>query len=166
MDEKTDVGPLISEADAVKVEEEIANLVKEGAKLMIGGERKGSFITPAVLIDVPATSPTMAEEIFGPVAPLVKVENLEQAIDLANDSPYGLQAAIFTHNINYALKAATRINAGSVMINGTTALRAENLPFGGCAMTGGYREGLHDTVLDFTRQKTIVAIGALASADA
>ncbi|MCL2129274.1 MAG: aldehyde dehydrogenase family protein [Treponema sp.] len=161
LDEATDVGPLIGETDAVKVEGEIAKLVAEGAKLKIGGERKGTFITPAVLVDVPLASRTMAEEIFGPVAPLVKVESLEQAIDLANDSPYGLQAAIFTKNINHALKAATRINAGSVMINGTTAMRAENLPFGGCNMTGGYREGLHDTVLDFTRQKTIVAIGAL-----
>ena len=161
LDEKTDVGPLIGEADAVKVEGEIAGLVADGAKLMIGGKRKGSFITPAVLVDVPAGSPTLAEEIFGPVAPLVKVESLEEAIALANDSPYGLQAAIFTQDINYALRAATHINAGSVMINGTTAMRAENLPFGGCGMTGGYREGLHDAVLDFTRQKTIVAIGAL-----
>ncbi|MDR1253270.1 MAG: aldehyde dehydrogenase family protein [Treponema sp.] len=161
LDEATDVGPLIGEADAVKVEGEIAKLVAEGAKLMIGGERRGAFITPAVLVDVPAGSPAMAEEIFGPVAPLVRVESLEQAIGLANDSPYGLQAAIFTRNINHALRAAARINAGSVMINGTTALRAENLPFGGCGMTGGYREGLHDTVLDFTRQKTIVAIGVL-----
>jgi len=161
LNEATDVGPLINEAAAVKVEGEIGKLVAEGANLMIGGERRGAFITPAVLVDVPAKSPTIAEEIFGPVAPLVKVESLEQAIDLANDSPYGLQAAIFTQDINKALRAATRINAGSVMINGTTALRAENLPFGGCSMTGGYREGLHDTVLDFTRQKTIVAIGAL-----
>lgn len=161
LNEATDVGPLIAEADAVKVEGEIAKLVAEGAKLMIGGERKGAFITPAVLVDAPARSPTMAEEIFGPVAPLVKVDSLEQAIDFANDSPYGLNAAIFTQNINYALQAGTRINAGSVMINGTTAMRAENLPFGGVSMTGGYREGLHDTVMDFTRQKTIVAIGAL-----
>ena len=161
LDESTDVGPLIGEADAIKVEGEIARLVAEGSRLVIGGERRGAFINPAVLADVPASSKVIAEEIFGPVAPLVRVESLEQAIDLANDSPYGLQAAIFTHDINHALKAATRINAGSVMINGTTAMRAENLPFGGCAMTGGYREGLHDTVLDFTRQKTIVAIGAL-----
>jgi lactaldehyde dehydrogenase len=161
LDEATDVGPLIAEADAVKVEGEINKLVEEGAKILIGGERKGAFINPAVLTNVPAKSPTMAEEIFGPVVPLVKVESLEQAIEFANDSPYGLQAAIFTQNINDALKAATRINVGSVMINGTTALRAENLPFGGVNMTGGYREGLHDTVLDFTRQKTIVAIGAL-----
>jgi len=162
LDEATDVGPLIAEADACDVEAAINQLVSEGAKLEFGGQRDGAFITPAVLTDVPPASPTIAEEIFGPVAPLVMVDGLEQAIDLANDSPYGLQAAIFTRDINRALKAATRIKAGSVMINGTTALRAENLPFGGTGETGGYREGIHDTVLDFTRQKTIVAIGALA----
>ncbi|MCL2802480.1 MAG: aldehyde dehydrogenase family protein [Micrococcales bacterium] len=162
LDEATDVGPLIAEADATEVESAIGQLVAEGAKLVAGGARQGAFVTPAVLVDVPPASPTMAEEVFGPVAPLVKVDSLEQAIDLANDSPYGLQAAIFTQDINRALKAATRLKAGSVMINGTTALRAENLPFGGPGETGGYREGLHDTVLDFTQQKTIVAIGALA----
>ena len=162
LSEATDVGPLIAEGDAVEVEAAIGQLVAEGATLATGGNRDGAFVTPAVLTDVPATSPTMAEEIFGPVAPLVKVDNVEQAIALANDSPYGLQAAIFTQNINRALKAAMALKAGSVMINGTTALRAENLPFGGPGETGGYREGIYDTVLDFTKQKTIVAIGALA----
>ena len=161
LDEVTDVGPLIAEADAAGVENAITELVDEGAKLAVGGERHGAFVTPAVLVDVPPKSPAMVEEIFGPVVPLVRVDSLDEAIDLANDSPYGLQAAIFTRDINNALSGATRLNVGSVMINGTTAMRAENLPFGGVAATGGYREGLHDTVLDFTRQKTIVAIGAL-----
>ena len=160
--EDTDVGPLIGEQDAIEVETAIAQLVAEGATLVTGGQRKGTFIMPAVLTNVPADSPTMAEEIFGPVVPLIKVDNLDQAITLANDSPYGLQAAIFTKDINRALKAATRLHAGSIMINGTTALRAENLPFGGVGNTGGYREGLFETVLDFTKQKTIVVIGALA----
>ena len=162
LNEATDVGPLIGEKDAIGVEDAIAHLVAEGATLAAGGARQGTFITPAVLTNVPADSPTMAEEIFGPVVPLVRVGSLDEAITLANDTPYGLQASIFTQDINRALKAATRINVGSVMINGTTAMRAENLPFGGTGETGGYREGLHDTVLDFTRQKTIVAIGALA----
>ncbi|MCL2784821.1 MAG: aldehyde dehydrogenase family protein [Propionibacteriaceae bacterium] len=162
LNEATEVGPLIGERDAIEVEAAIAQLVAEGATLEIGGERTGTFIAPAVLTNVPAHAPAMAEEIFGPVVPLVRVESLEEAIALANDTPYGLQASIFTHDINRALKAAVQINVGSVMINGTTAMRAENLPFGGVGETGGYREGLHDTVLDFTRQKTIVAFGALA----
>jgi lactaldehyde dehydrogenase len=162
LNEATDVGPLIGEKYAVGVEQAIARLVQEGATLATGGARQGTFITPAVLTDVPSDSPTMAEEIFGTVLPLVRVASLDEAITLANDTPYGLQASIFTQDIKRALKAATQINVGSVMINGTTAMRAENLPFGGVGETGGYREGLHDTVLDFTRQKTIVAIGALA----
>ncbi|MCL1898434.1 MAG: aldehyde dehydrogenase family protein [Micrococcales bacterium] len=162
LDEATDVGPLIAEGDAADVEAAIGQLVTEGGKLVVGGGRRGAFIEPAVVTDVPATSETMAEEIFGPVVPLVKVDSVEQAIGYANNSPYGLQAAIFTQDINRALKAASVLKAGSVMINGTTALRAETLPFGGPGDTGGYREGIHDTVLDFTKQKTIVAIGALA----
>ncbi|MCL1906950.1 MAG: aldehyde dehydrogenase family protein [Propionibacteriaceae bacterium] len=162
LDQSTDVGPLIGEDDAIEVEKAIAELVACGATLATGGERDGAFLTPAVLLDVPADSPAMAEEIFGPVVPVVKVKDVDEAVGLANDSPYGLQAAIFTQDINLALKTAKRLDAGSIMINGTTAMRAENLPFGGVGDTGGYREGIHDTVLDFTRQKTIVAIGALA----
>jgi lactaldehyde dehydrogenase len=162
LDEATDVGPLIAEADAVQVEQEVMALVDEGAVLHTGGDRRGAFVNPAVLSNVPKSSPTMAEEIFGPVVPLVKVADAEEAIALANASPYGLQAAIFTQDVNRAVKAASKLKAGSVMVNGTTALRAENLPFGGPGDTGGYREGLHDTVLDFTKQKTIVLSGALA----
>ncbi|MDR1711602.1 MAG: aldehyde dehydrogenase family protein [Propionibacteriaceae bacterium] len=158
--EDTEVGPLIGEPDAIKVEQAIAALVAEGATLHAGGVRQGTFITPAVLSQVPPESPTLAEEIFGPVAPVVKFDQLEQAIAWANASPYGLQAAIFTADINRALQAAKQLNAGGVMINGTTAMRAENLPFGGPGDTGGYREGVHDTVKDFTKQKTIVVAGA------
>jgi lactaldehyde dehydrogenase len=162
LEEATDVGPLIAEPDAVAVEEAINELVGEGATLLAGGRREGAFVWPAVLAGVPPASPTLAEEIFGPVAPVVRFEDLADAVRQANDSPYGLQAAIFTKDVNRALKAAKLLKAGSVMINGTTALRAENLPFGGPGDTGGYREGLHDTVLDFTRQKTIVVVGAFA----
>ncbi|MDR1394360.1 MAG: aldehyde dehydrogenase family protein [Bifidobacteriaceae bacterium] len=162
LDEATEVGPLIGQADAIAVEQAIQQLVAEGAELLTGGQRDGAFIRPAVLSRVKPTSPTMAEEIFGPVAPVVRFEHLDDAVAQANASPYGLQAAIFTRDINRALKAAHQLKAGGVMINGTTAMRAENLPFGGPGDTGGYREGLHDTVLDFTRQKTIVVAGALA----
>lgn len=162
LDEATEVGPLIAEADAVKVEQAIGELVAEGAVLEAGGVRDGAFVTPAVLSGVPPQSPTIAEEIFGPVAPVVRVADVDEAVRLAADSPYGLQAAIFTRDINRALKAAKALPVGGVMINGTTALRAENLPFGGPRDTGGYREGVHDTVLDFTRQKTIVVVGAFA----
>lgn len=162
LDEATDVGPLIGVPDAIKVESEISDLVAQGARLVLGGERDGSFLTPAVLLDVPADAPALANEIFGPVAPLVKVACLEEAVRAANASPFGLQASVFTRDIARALKTATLLKAGTVVVNGTTAIRAENLPFGGVGETGGYREGVHDTVLDFTKQKTILVVGALA----
>ena len=79
---------------------------------------------------------------------------------MANESPYGLHAAVFTRDISRAFSIAKRLDVGGVVINGSTALRAENLPFGGTKDTGGYREGLHETVLDLTRQKTIVVMEA------
>lgn len=162
LEEDTEVGPLIAESDAIAVERAIRDLVAEGAVLEYGGQRAGAFITPAVLSHVPADSPTLAEEIFGPVAPVVRVADVDEAVRLAGQSPYGLQAAIFTSNIHTAFRAAKALPVGGVMINGTTAMRSENLPFGGPRDTGGYREGIHDTVLDFTRQKTIVIVGAFA----
>ncbi|MDR1442433.1 MAG: aldehyde dehydrogenase family protein [Bifidobacteriaceae bacterium] len=162
LDEATEVGPLIGEPDAIAVEAAIQALIAEGATLHVGGKRDGNFVAPAVLSQVPPSSPSLAEEIFGPVAPVVKFDQIADAVAMANASPYGLQAAVFTRDIDRAFKTAKLLNAGGIMINGTTALRAENLPFGGPGDTGGYREGLHDTVLDFTKQKTIVVVGALA----
>jgi len=158
--EETDVGPLIAEPDAVKVVEAIGQLVADGARLVVGGSRRGAFVDPAVLVDVPPSSPALSEEIFGPVAPVARFDDPLEAVAMANASPYGLQAAVFTRDISRAFTLARALDVGGVIINGSTALRAENLPFGGTKDTGGYREGLHDTVLDFTRQKTVVVMDA------
>jgi lactaldehyde dehydrogenase len=158
-DEATEVGPLIDEASAQAVEAALAAAVAQGATL-VGGERDGAFVYPAVLLDVPAGAPAIAEEIFGPVAPLVRVASAEEALAHANASPYGLHTAVFTRDIHRAFALARRVEAGGVIVNGSTALRAENLPFGGVKLTGGTREGLHDTLLDMTEEKTIVVMDA------
>jgi lactaldehyde dehydrogenase len=111
---------------------------------------------------VPARSPAFAEEIFGPVAPVARFTDPAEAVRMANESPYGLQAAVFTRDVSRAFTLARQLDVGGVIINGSTALRAENLPFGGTKDTGGYREGLHDTVLDLTKQKTIIVMDAFA----
>ncbi|WP_328581105.1 aldehyde dehydrogenase family protein [Streptomyces sp. NBC_00370] len=157
----TDVGPLISEDAAGRVEAAVAALVSDGARKVAGGARDGAFSTPAVLVDVPQDSPALAEEIFGPVAPVARFTDPLDAVRMANESPYGLQAAVFTRDIKRAFSLANRLDVGGVVINGSTALRAENLPFGGPKDTGGSAEGLHDTALEFTRQKTIVVMEAL-----
>ncbi|MEV4758627.1 aldehyde dehydrogenase family protein [Micromonospora sp. NPDC049559] len=158
--EATDVGPLIAEPAARRVEAAVGQLVADGARLVAGGGRRGAFVDPTVLVDVPVRSPAFAEEIFGPVAPVARFTDPLDAVRMANESPYGLQAAVFTRDISRALDLSRRLDVGGVIINGSTALRAENLPFGGTKETGGYREGLHETVLDLTRQKTIVVMEA------
>ena len=158
--EDTDVGPLINEAAALAVEAALAQAVEEGATLAVGGERSGAFVTPAVLTGVAAESPTIAQEIFGPVAPIMRVASAAQAVELANASPYGLHSAVFTRDISRALTLARALESGGVIINGSTALRAENVPFGGVKLTGGTREGLHDTLLDMTEEKTIIVMDA------
>jgi acyl-CoA reductase-like NAD-dependent aldehyde dehydrogenase len=159
LDEATEVGPLITEPAAQSVEASISAAAEAGAKL-IGGERDRAFVQPAVLLDVEPDEPTIAEEIFGPVAPLAKVGSAEEALAYANASPYGLQTSVFTRDIHRAFALAGRADAGGVVINGSTALRSENLPFGGVKLTGGAREGLHDTLHDMTQEKTIIVMDA------
>ncbi|GAA4582382.1 aldehyde dehydrogenase family protein [Planotetraspora phitsanulokensis] len=156
----TDVGPLITEEAAERVEAAVGRLVEDGARLVAGGARRGAFVDPSVLVDVPAASPAFAEEIFGPVAPVARFADPAEAVRMANESPYGLHAAVFTRDVSRAFTLARHLDVGGVVINGSTALRAENLPFGGTKDTGGHREGLHETVLDFTRQKTVLVMEA------
>ncbi|MFD3520179.1 aldehyde dehydrogenase family protein [Streptomyces sp. NPDC058653] len=155
-----DVGPLISEEAAERVESAVAALVADGARKAAGGGRRGAFYDPAVLVGVPEDSAAFADEIFGPVAPVARFTDPLDAVRMANSSPYGLQAAVFTRDIQRAFTLAGRLEVGGVVINGSTALRAENLPFGGPKDTGGSAEGLHDTALEFTRQKTIIVMEA------
>jgi lactaldehyde dehydrogenase len=162
LDEDTDVGPLIDEEAASKVEAAINDAVKAGAKLRAGGHRKNAFIEPTVLTDISPQVELFREEIFGPVAPLVAFQNLDEAIEMANDSPYGLQAAIFTKDINRAFDIAYRLEAGGVIINWSSAIRVESLPFGGIKMSGHGREGLYDTINDMTEQKIILVHDALS----
>jgi lactaldehyde dehydrogenase len=158
--EDTDVGPLINEEAAIQVEAAVNEAIQAGAKLRTGGHRRKTFMEPTVLTDVTADVPTFREEVFGPVAPLMRFTSIEEAISMVNDSPYGLQSAVFTRDINQALDIAYKLEAGGVIINWSTALRVETLPFGGIKMSGHGREGVHDTLDEMTDQKTIVVHNA------
>jgi acyl-CoA reductase-like NAD-dependent aldehyde dehydrogenase len=163
--EDTDVGPLINEDAAKEVEAVVTEAVKAGAKLRAGGHRRNAFMEPTVLTDVPVDVPLFKEETFGPVAPLVRFTSVEDAIRMANDSPYGLQSAVFTQDINKALDIAYRLEAGGVIINWSSALRVETLPFGGVKMSGHGREGVHDTLDEMTDQKTIIVHNAFPAVE-
>jgi acyl-CoA reductase-like NAD-dependent aldehyde dehydrogenase len=165
LEEDTDVGPLISEDAAKEVEAAVTEAVKAGAKLRAGGHRRNAFMEPTVLTDVPVEVPLFKEETFGPVAPLVRFTSVEDAIRMANDSPYGLQSAVFTQDINKALDIAYRLEAGGVIVNWSSTLRVETLPFGGVKMSGHGREGVHDTLDEMTDQKTIVVHNAFPTVE-
>jgi lactaldehyde dehydrogenase len=118
-------------------------------------------MAPTVLADVPVETPLFREETFGPVAPLVRFRSDDDAVRMANDSAFGLQAAVFTRDISRALEIAHRLDVGGVIVNWSSALRAENLPFGGTKASGYGREGLHDTIMEMTEQKVILFHDAL-----
>jgi acyl-CoA reductase-like NAD-dependent aldehyde dehydrogenase len=158
----TDVGPLISEQAAQKVEAQVAQAVAQGATVVTGGRRRGAFFEPTVLTDLPADSAALQEEIFGPVLPLLPFDGFDEALRIANLSPYGLQAAIFTRDLSRVMQAFRTLQVGTVVVNHSTAIRLENLPFGGTKLSGNAREGLHETLLDMTEEKTLLMSGVLA----
>lgn len=156
LDEATDVGPLINEDAAIKAEEWINEAVKNGAKLLTGGKRKGSVVTPAVLTDVERTMRIVCFEAFAPVVSLIPYDTIEEAIDIVNDSEYGLQAGIFIKDINAAFKAIKGIKVGGIMINDTSLYRADMMPYGGVKNSGIGREGPRYAIEEMTDLKTVV----------
>ncbi|MEK6678829.1 MAG: aldehyde dehydrogenase family protein, partial [Nitrospirota bacterium] len=156
IDEATDVGPLINEEAAIKAEEWINEAVKNGAKLLTGGKRKGSVVSPAVLTDVERTMRIVCFEAFAPVVSVFPYNTIEEAIDIVNDSEYGLQAGIFTKDINIAFKAIKGIKVGGMMINDTSLYRADMMPYGGVKNSGIGREGPRYAIEEMTDLKTVV----------
>jgi acyl-CoA reductase-like NAD-dependent aldehyde dehydrogenase len=161
--EATDLGPLITSEAAEKVHREVTASIGMGARCVLGGERTGtSFFQPTVLVDVTPEMPVMKDEVFGPVAPVYPFKDAADAVRIANDSPYGLQASVFSENIHNALAVAHKLEVGGVVINGAGAFRPGNVPFGGFKQSGIGRESITDTILDMTEGKAIVISHALS----
>lgn len=104
----------------------------------------------------------MQEENFGPVVPVVPFRTLDEVVTLANNTSYGLQSSVFTKDIATALDVAYRLEVGGVIVNWSSAVRMENLPFGGVKMSGHGRESIHETLLEMTEQKTVILYNALS----
>lgn len=142
MDMKTDVGPLVSKDALLQIEEQVNDAVKKGAKVLAGGkrlERKGYFYKPTVLSDVTANMKVAAEEVFGPVAPVIIVNDEEEAIKIANSTEFGLGASIWTSDERKGLGIAKRIEAGAIFIN-SVVKSDPRMPFGGIKKSGIGRE--------------------------
>jgi acyl-CoA reductase-like NAD-dependent aldehyde dehydrogenase len=159
----TTMGPLNNEAVAAKMDAHVADAIAAGARPLCGGRRADGFPTalywqPTVLADVPPSSLVAREETFGPVAPIVTIDSLEQAIALANDSPYGLLASIYTADLQRGLEFAERVRSGWVNINESTNYWEPQLPFGGRSgsASGIGRVGGAHVMHAFTEPQTIV----------
>lgn len=156
MNEDTEVGPLIDEDAAIKVESLVEDAQKNGASLLLGGRREGALYSPTILDHVDTAMKIVSNETFGPIAPVIRVTNMEEALKIANNTQYGLQASVFTENIGKALEAAKTIEAGSVIINRQSTFRTDNMPFGGYKSSGMGKEGVKYAVEDMTKTKLIV----------
>ncbi len=156
-DESTQVGCLISEAAAIKVKDQIDLTVRQGGKIVLGGEREGAFITPTVIAGVPKTADVAIDmEIFGPVVPIIEFETVEEAIEIANGSKFGLCGCVFTSDMKTAVKVCNALECGGTIINGASFFRSFEMPFGGYKYSGVGTEGVMSTFDEVTRTKTIV----------
>jgi len=155
MNLKTDIGPLIDENAAKIIEQSVLGACKEGAELLTGGNRDGAFFEPTVLDNISPDMEVVVNETFGPVSPIIRVNGAEEAISVANNSEFGLQAGVFTESIRNGLKCANEIEAGSVFINKQSTFRTDNMPFGGFKMSGMGKEGVKYAVEDMTKTKLI-----------
>lgn len=154
-DPETDVGPLISEGDAKRIEAWIGEAVAGGASLLAGGERRGTVVTPALLEGASADMKVMSQEAFGPLMVLRRFAHLDEAIDEINATPYGLASGIFTRDIEAAMHAAMRLHVGGVHINETCSSRVDIMPYGGCKDSGFGREGPRYAIEEMTEERLI-----------
>jgi acyl-CoA reductase-like NAD-dependent aldehyde dehydrogenase len=157
LDEEVQIGPMISEAAAERAEAWIERAVDAGARLLTGGERKGSRLSPAILAKVPRETELFQEEAFAPVVFLNPYETFDEAIQAVNDTRYGLQAAVFTRDWQRIMQAWNQIDAGAVLVNESTAWRADHMPYGGVKDSGFGREGVRSAIDSMMDEKLLVA---------
>ncbi|MEW1777565.1 aldehyde dehydrogenase family protein [Streptomyces sp. NPDC086777] len=158
-DDSTDVGPLVSEAAAERVEAWVKEAVEAGATLVTGGDRDGASFAPTVLTDVPEDTTLSCEEIFGPVLTVQKVHGEAEAFAAVNASKYGLQAGVFTHDLQGAFRAHRALEVGGVVIGDVPSYRADQMPYGGVKQSGVGREGVKFAMDDYTYERVLVLTG-------
>lgn len=154
-DPRTDVGPMISEQEAVRAESWVRDAVAGGATLVHGGRRDGAVLHPTILADVDPAMRVVCEEIFAPVVSLVSYASFDEAIAQANATPFGLAAGIFTRDITRAMAAARRLAVGLLHINDASSSRVDLMPFGGVKQSGQGREGPKYAMQEMTEERLI-----------
>jgi glyceraldehyde-3-phosphate dehydrogenase (NADP+) len=147
---------MIDEENAKRVESWINEAVQQGAKIITGGKRKGSFVEPTIITNSNPEMKVCGEEIFGPVVIIEKYSNLKEAIALVNDSPFGLQAGIFSDSNSELDLAFNTIEAGGIIVNDVPSFRADHMPYGGIKDSGLGREGIKYAIMDMMEARILV----------
>ncbi|MFI6963123.1 MULTISPECIES: aldehyde dehydrogenase family protein [unclassified Streptomyces] len=158
-DAATDVGPLVDENAAKRVESWVDEAVQAGAQLLAGGKRDGATYAPTVLAELPEGVTLCHEEVFGPVLSVQKVDGEAEAFASVNSSKYGLQAGVFTHDLQTAFRAHRALEVGGVIIGDVPSYRADQMPYGGAKQSGVGREGVRYAMDDYTYERVLVLTG-------
>jgi acyl-CoA reductase-like NAD-dependent aldehyde dehydrogenase len=156
LDEDTDVGPVIDDDARERVLEWIEEARAAGAAILAGGDADGPLIRPTVIADPPRDAKVSCEEVFGPVCTVTAVGSVDEALELANATRYGLQAGIFTRDLPTALRAAQALEFGGVTVNEAPTFRADQMPYGGTKASGNTREGPQWAVRELTEERLVV----------
>ena len=156
LEEQTQMGPMIREPDAIRVEGWINEALSSGARLITGGSRHGNLVSPTVVADVDAKQRISCDELFGPAVAVTRFNDIDQAIALANDSKYGLSAGIFTRNLDWAMKFIREVHSGNLMVNWGPQWRVDLMPYGGLKQSGFGKEGPRYAVEEMTELKMVV----------
>jgi acyl-CoA reductase-like NAD-dependent aldehyde dehydrogenase len=154
-DLKTDVGPMVSAAAAERVTAMCADAIARGARYALEPTRKGAIVSPGILVDISSDARLWREEVFGPVAVVAPFEQIDEALALANDSPFGLQGAVFTRDLGVVLRFAEDFDVGALWINEATRFRLDNYPFGGVKHSGVGREGVRHAIEELSQLRFV-----------
>lgn len=155
-DESVVVGPLIDQRAAQRVEEWIAEAVSQGARVLLGGKRSGAVVEATVLSNVTPAMKVSCQEVFGPVVTVTPYRHFEEAIETLNQSDYGLQAGVFTQDVNKVFHAFRTLEVGAVLVNEIPTFRADHMPYGGVKDSGIGREGVRAAIEDMTEPRLLV----------
>ena len=155
-DEQVFVGPMIDEANARRVESWIEEARSAGARVLVGGARRGALLPPTVLAGVPRDTRLARDEVFGPTVNLEQVASFDEAIDAVNDSRFGLQCGVFTRDLPHTFRAFERIAVGAVIVNDAPSYRIDHMPYGGVKDSGFGREGIRHAIRDMTEERLLV----------
>jgi acyl-CoA reductase-like NAD-dependent aldehyde dehydrogenase len=156
LEESTDVGPLIRESDAIRAADWIQEAVRGGARLLCGGQRKGSLLEPSILTGTKPDMKVNCQEIFAPVVTVEPYDSFDMALRQINNSAYGLQAGIFTRDAKLMFTAYEELEVGAVIAGDVPSFRIDHMPYGGIKDSGLGREGLRYAIEEMTEPKLLV----------